>query len=303
VDLDRQTIERRDFPIGRRGYDPAAVDAHLRALATEVEELRRAAAGPAADSLASTAGTQVQGIIAAAEAAAAQIESDARANAKEVREQAAADARKTRADAVARAQAHVAAVSEATATLLQRVESMDGEAGALVDSLRAGAGRLSADLAAAEQNMGELYDAASGRPSSASVGEQSAGADTAGTSTATAADVDASPVPRLPGPIPPMPPPADTSRPAPAPLPIADTPRSVPGPVPIALDKPATSPVPAAAAESPAPNGDLDGARLIALNMALNGDSREDVGRYLADNFDLADRDKLVEEVYAAIEG
>jgi DivIVA domain-containing protein len=291
VDLDRQTIERRDFPIGRRGYDPAAVDAHLRALATEVEEHQRAAAGPAADSLAATAGTQVQGIIAAAEAAAAQIESDARANAKDVREQAAADARKTRADAVARAQAHVAAVSEATATLLQRVESMDGEAAALVDSLRAGAGRLSGDLAAAEQNMGELYDAASGQASSTSVGERS-DVDAGGASTATAADVDASPAQRLPGPIPPMPRPVDTSRPIP-----------VPEPVPIALDKPATSPVPAAAAESPAPNGDLDGARLIALNMALNGDSREDVSRYLADNFDLADRDKLVEEVYAAIEG
>src|SRR3984957_5357910 len=33
VELDRQGIERRDFPIVRRGYDPASVDAHLRALA------------------------------------------------------------------------------------------------------------------------------------------------------------------------------------------------------------------------------------------------------------------------------
>jgi DivIVA domain-containing protein len=304
VDLDRQTIERRDFPIGRRGYDPAAVDAHLRALATEVEELQRAAAGPAADSLAATAGTQVQGIIAAAEAAAAQIESDARASAKDMREQAAAGARKTRADAVARAQAHVAAVSEATATLLQRVESMDGEAGALVDSLRAGAGRLSGDLAAAEQNMGELYDAASGRESSISAGELSDHADAASTSTGVAADVGASPTTPLPGPIPPMPPPpAGTSQPAPAPVSSADRSRTVPGLIPIALDKPVPSAAPPVAAESPAPNGDLDGARLIALNMALNGDSREDVGRYLADHFDLADRDKLVEEVYAAIEG
>ncbi len=287
MDLDRQTIERRDFPIGRRGYDPAAVDAHLRALATAVEELQRAAAGPAADSLASTAGAQVQGIIAAAEVAAAQIESDALANAKDVREQAAAEARKTRADAVARAQAHVAGVSEATATLLARVESMDGETDALVERLRAGAGRLSADLAAAERNMGELYDAASGRGSSTPDGERWDRIDEVGASTATAADVNPSSAPTLPGPIPPMPPPAEKARP-------------VPGPIPIALDKPVPSP---AVTESPAPNGDLDGARLIALNMALNGDSREDVGRYLADHFNLADRDKLVEEVYAAIEG
>ena len=37
VALDRQSIEKRDFPIGRRGYDPDAVDAHLAMLADEVE--------------------------------------------------------------------------------------------------------------------------------------------------------------------------------------------------------------------------------------------------------------------------
>jgi hypothetical protein len=48
---------------------------------------------------------------------------------------------------------------------------------------------------------------------------------------------------------------------------------------------------------------DLDGARLIALNMALNGEPREQADRYLAENFELADRAKLLDEVYAAIEG
>ena len=58
---------------------------------------------------------------------------------------------------------------------------------------------------------------------------------------------------------------------------------------------------PAAAAAGDA--GDLDGARLIALNMALNGESRTDTERYLAENFELPDRLKLIDEVYAAIEG
>jgi len=49
--------------------------------------------------------------------------------------------------------------------------------------------------------------------------------------------------------------------------------------------------------------GDLDGARLIALNMALNGQSREDAERYLAAHFQSIDRLKLIDEVYAAIEG
>jgi hypothetical protein len=47
----------------------------------------------------------------------------------------------------------------------------------------------------------------------------------------------------------------------------------------------------------------VDGARLIALNMALNGESRAETERYLAENYSLPDRTKLVDEVYAAIEG
>lgn len=44
--FDRQSIERRDFPIARRGYDPASVDRHLASIADAVEELQaRAAAG------------------------------------------------------------------------------------------------------------------------------------------------------------------------------------------------------------------------------------------------------------------
>ncbi len=48
---------------------------------------------------------------------------------------------------------------------------------------------------------------------------------------------------------------------------------------------------------------DIEGARLIALNMALNGTPRDEVDLYLAENFDLADRAALIEEVYASVEG
>jgi hypothetical protein len=41
----------------------------------------------------------------------------------------------------------------------------------------------------------------------------------------------------------------------------------------------------------------------VALNMALNGESREQADRYLADSFELADREKLLDEVYAVVEG
>jgi hypothetical protein len=308
MDLDRQSIERRDFPIGRRGYDPAAVDAHLRALASEVEELQRTTAGRGADSLAASAGTQVQAIVAAAEVAAAEIESDAQANAERTRALATQDAEKTRADAIAQAQAHVAAVQRATVTLLERVQSLDTETGALVESLRAGATRLSGDLASVETNMGELYDAASGRASNTDTDTVSAVA-TEHTAPkiedpARPPDVPAPPVGRAPNapsaadsapapPSQPRPVPATTSSTLPTPPVVSTPPASIPVP-----------PVPASRPErSSSENGDLDGARLVALNMALNGDSREEADRYLAENYEVEDRAKLLDEVYAAIEG
>src|SRR5215218_7420284 len=38
--MDRPSIQRSDFPTVRRGYEPDAVDAHLRQIADEVEALR-----------------------------------------------------------------------------------------------------------------------------------------------------------------------------------------------------------------------------------------------------------------------
>ena len=278
MQLDRQAIERRDFPIGRRGYDPDAVDAHLRALAGEFEELHRTAAtGAGPDvSLASAAGAQVQTILAAAEAASGEIERQAQEQARELRDGAERDAERTREEALERARAHVAAIGQASAALLERVGAMEGEVGVLVESLRAGAGRLTADLAALETGMRALYDAASGHAA-----DQQAAA-------------MAPPPPPQQAPPPPEAPPAEAE--------------------PLLEARPAQAPEGGFVAEQPAPvqqaapaaaqgvSGDLDGARLVALNMALNGESRAETERYLAENFQLPDRLKLIDEVYAAIE-
>jgi hypothetical protein len=48
---------------------------------------------------------------------------------------------------------------------------------------------------------------------------------------------------------------------------------------------------------------DIEGARLVALNMALNGTPRDETERYLAENFQLEDRHGLLEEVYASVQG
>ncbi len=287
MDIDRQAIERRDFPIGRRGYDPAAVDAHLRALAVEFEELQRASAGGGEPSLASTAASQVQSILNAAETAAADIERQALQSATDARAAAASDAERTRADAIAQARAHVAAVAQATSVLLERVSSMDGEVEALVKSLREGAGRLAGDLAAVDTNMGELYDAASGRQTAAGEEQPSAAAVPA----AREAPVDPAPPARVPT----LPPAVASSAFGPPDPPASEAKPPVAKP-------PEAKPIEAGSGE-PAGNGDLDSARLIALNMALNGESRAKADRYLAENFQLADREKLIDEVYAAIEG
>jgi len=237
--------------------------------------LQRAAASGGADmSLASTAGSHVQSILEAAETAAAEIERQALVDAQKVREEADLDAERTREDAVAKARKHVASVARIAATLLERVGAMDGEVTALIESLRAGAGRLAGDLGAVEMSMGELYDAASGNstPPAARPAEE---------------------------------PPRPQSQPQPQQQPPspafeAQLDEAMAGaPAQAAPEPSAPAPV---EAEAPG-GGDVDGARLIALNMALNGESRADTERYLAENFQLPDRLKLVDEVYAAIEG
>ena len=46
-----------------------------------------------------------------------------------------------------------------------------------------------------------------------------------------------------------------------------------------------------------------EGARLIALNMALNGTPRDETARYLEENFDLEEQDTILDEVYARVGG
>ena len=263
--LDRQSIEKRDFPFGRRGYDPAAVDAHLAAIAREVEALKRAQvaqpAAPAApaprESLAAVASAQVQAIVEAAEASAAAIEREARERAEQTAEDAAREAQRIRDEAVERSQDHVSKVHEATALMLQRVDAMESELSALVESLRTGANRLNADLSLLSGNMDELY-AAAGQPAGGAVPAAPIVEDIA---IAEQADV----VEAV----------EEVSEPASE----------------VRVDAPAGG------------DEDLEGARLIALNMALNGQSRAETDKYLAENFDLDDRAALLDEVYATVEG
>ena len=267
--LDRQAIEKRDFPIGRRGYDTAAVDAHLARLADEMEALQRQLKRRSGDSLAQAASERVRAIVEAAESSAAAIESSAEDEAQQVRAEAARDAERTRADALERAEDHVGRVAEASGEMLRRVEALQEELGGLVDTLRTGAARVNADLTLLDSNMGDLRTAAGERPPEV-------------------AAAVAAPEPD---------PAAGLSRP-----PEAEQSENGAG-TRAAAAEPAP-PAPTAAPAEPEPDrvADAEGARLIALNMALNGQAREEADRYLAENFDLPDRAQLLDEVYATIE-
>ena len=190
--MDRDGIQRRDFPTGRRGYDPAAVDEHLRQVADAFES--NSPLPP--PSFAASTSDQVREILEAAERSVASV----------------------RAEASREASDHVTQVQQATAGMLSKLDELESELGRLLAALRASGERLSAGL---EQLQADVAGA-----------------------------------------------PAD---------PVAG---------------PKRAPV------TPLPKDD-EGARLIALNMALSGSSREETAAYLAEHFELADPDALLDDVYA----
>jgi DivIVA domain-containing protein len=212
--VDRAAIERRDFPVGRRGYERAAVDAHLRRVADELDALRARSPSP----IAAEASDHVRAILDAAETSAAALSADAGA--------------------------HAARVADAADGMLARLRELEGELGAVVAALRRSAERLDEGLARLREQAGETDTRVGGSD---------------------------------------------------APVGGSDAPVGEPPPLEEDFAAAATADTDVAAT----PNGDEAGARLIALNMALSGTPRDETARYLADNYALADRDGLLDDVYA----
>jgi DivIVA domain-containing protein len=265
VALERQSIEKKDFPVGRRGYDPEAVDAHLSSLADEIADLKRSARRRT-DTLASSASDQVRSIVEAAESSAADIQRDAENEAREIRDEANAEAQATREQATEQAREYVGSVSESTDTMLKRLDAMETELGSLIESLRTGGNRLTADLKLLETNLTEVSGVVVPRPQFE----------------------------------------PEEPEPAPAPEPEPEPEAVVAEAEPV----PEGDGAPAAPESEGTANGevagdsvdDAEGARLIALNMALNGTPREETARYLSENFSLSDANGLLDEVYASVE-
>jgi len=197
--MDREEIERQDFPAARRGYDPGAVDAHLRRVADEFDAVARQRPG----SLAEGASTQVRAILEAAET-----------SARELRDQAGREA----SDRVER-------VEDAAKGMLEKLDRLQGELDRLLDGLKSTAASLAGSLEELSRDVGTL-----GAPDQ---------------------------------------------------------------PAPVA-------PAPTAPPSNGARSEDDAGARLVALNMALEGTPREETARFLGEHYELGDVDALLDEVYAS---
>jgi DivIVA domain-containing protein len=276
VPLERQVIEKKDFPIGRRGYDPDAVDAHLQAVADEVETLK-SNTRRRSETMASTASAQVRAIVEAAETSAAAITQQAEDDAAEIRTEANQEAAVARQQASSQARDYVGQVSESTAVMLQRLDAMESELAALLEALRTGSNRLGADLQLLEGNLDDVKTAVSPRPGFE---------------------------PEVPG--------AGTrsSRTAPVAAPLRATPAEEPadedddaGFEDDSEFEESAAPVAAPSVAAGGSDDEVEGARLVALNMALNGTPREETDRYLAENFTLGDRAGLLDDVYSSVEG
>jgi hypothetical protein len=174
-----------------------------------------------------------------------------------------------RAEAAQEIDAQLERAETVTARLSDRADQIERSLQALADSVRDELSALKADLE-------ELRAVGEG------VTEKRAVA------AAEAAPAAAEPEPAAEEPEPS----AEPEPPAPEPEPPAE-----PEPEPAAV----ASAEPAAAAR-PAGDGQ-EGARVIALNMALNGSPRDETARYLAENFELDDPDALLDEVYARVGG
>jgi DivIVA domain-containing protein len=192
--MDREEIERQDFPAARRGYDPGAVDAHLRRVADEFDTVARQRPG----SLAEGASSQVRAILEAAETSARQLREEAGREAGD----------------------HVERVEDAAKGMLDKLDRLQGELDRLLAGLKSTAGSLTGSLEELSRDVGTLGQT--------------------------------------------------------------------------------VQPAPTAPPSNGARSDDEAGARLVALNMALEGTSREETARFLGEHYELGDLGALLDEVYAS---
>jgi DivIVA domain-containing protein len=329
--VDRDRIERRDFPTGRRGYDPAAVDEHLRRVADEFE----ASAHAPAPSMASSTSEQVRLILEAAERGAAEMRSAAGSEASDhvTRVQTAADGMLTKLDALESELTRLLTALRASGErLVDGLAELQAEASGSVvppaDERRVAPAQFeriaSRDLPAAAADPTDprgdvappqLEESAAAAPPHAA--DEPPAAPPAAADSAPGADDD---LPAADALTPPAPaePSAELDESAAAASPGAEDSPTAGADRPDVHESPPLSapgapdwPAPAEALfatgdeaepdsdDEAEPDSDDESARLVALNMALNGSPRDDTRAFLAEHFSLPDLEALLDDVYA----
>ena len=302
MDLERKKIQRRDFATARRGYDAQEVDAHLAEIADAIEQMRTT-------STAGAAAQRVQAIVEAAEKSALEIEEAAQKEASDRRDQAAeirsaaeeqADRVKKRAEQQAKASRdRIDADAAEGLTRANEADRLLKDAATQLDSLRGALRKLRgtlenphAPVPAAAEAEAEKAPAQEAKPAAAAKPEppkqakptqqpkpqekqqqeQKAAKNGEGKAKAEAETAHAEP-------------------------PKTDK------PVKESQETRSQAAYKASPGSSPKrtgqPRDGAEGARLIALNMALTGTPREETQRYLAENFELDDVEGLLDEVYS----
>jgi DivIVA domain-containing protein len=299
LELDRHFIERNDFPAARRGYDPDEVDRHLRQIADEVAELKKAQK-PSPSSLAAAAAEQVRGIVEAAENSAAEIQQKADDEARRITSDATRRARETREKADEDAAGHVQRVDDATQKMLRQASSVESEVTTLIEEVRSSASVLVERLRTGAHVVGGEVDSMKGELGdirAARAGEEIAEAEPE-VEEAPEAEVAVEEEPEV------------EEQPDVEETAVLEVEEEVEEPAveeELAEEEEEEEPelveeeAPAQAASGGRSIRGAEGARLIALNMALNGTPRDETANYLSDNFDLEDQDAILDEVYARV--
>ena len=245
MELERRDIQRTDFASVRRGYDPAEVDEHLRAIAAEQNQ-----EAPGENTPAGAAARGVKKILESAERVAAEIEQAAREEAERIEAAARSEAEQIEAAAhsegeqiVAHAREHAAAEEKRAHLAGERLRRAKSELSRLSDAL-AGLQSVVVDEEVAYEPTEEV-------PAATAHGEPTNGDGPAEEAQESSAEAAHEVVPEW------------------------------------------------EAAAAPDEAGDGEGARLIALNMALTGTPREETARYLQENFELDDPEAILDDAYS----
>jgi DivIVA domain-containing protein len=152
VELERQDIERTDFASVRRGYDPAEVDEHLRAIADSAEQALKEASRD--NTAAGAASRGVKKILEAAEKLAADIEKTAREEGEKIE----AAARSEGEQIVAHAHDQAAAEEKRAHRAGERLKRANAELSRLREAL-AGLQPVGVEDEAAEEPTAETEEA------------------------------------------------------------------------------------------------------------------------------------------------